>query len=411
MLAISEFSIAAGQTIGVSGFSYTPLNIAYIKVVGGNGDSFIDSVVVNANKSINYNFQCPSNWEGEYWMTGTDKYSNLLSLPKYISVVQPITQNTSHLVISSQPSNTSYFVGSPINVDFSDVLQPNYAQNNYPMQSNSANRLYSYEISYQIGMNGIWQPATTVIGSGLLNSNISFSEPIFINQTDPFCKIRIKDTYAQTNVVESNWFEILPVNTNTNIRVDKLFDFSFPTAPLNIQGVAADGVARIYVKIKKENQGTGAAIQTVSVSLEDGINTSTSLLGKIQKATEINSYSLEANNANSTTASNSSPVNNEFWFWYVAPDDFTELGSNQLASASERIVKLNFTVTFADGTSQNKIEEIKIVRPPLVMVHGLASSADAFNGFQYSIGSGVPFSISYLYQAHYSSKKGFDFNS
>jgi len=391
-LAISNFSIAAGQSIGVSGFFYTPLNIAYIDVVGNNGQHFRDSLIVNVDKSIDYTFHSPSTWEGEYWMTGTDKFNNLVSLPKYISIVQPISQNVSHLTITSQQNNATYEYGVPVNVDFFDVLQADYAQYVYPMQSNSANRLFDYEISYKVGVNGIWQPATTVTGSGLLNSNISFSNPIVISSTDPFCKIRIKDTYAPTNVVESNWFEILPVNTNTNIRVDKLFDFSFPTAPLNVQGVAADGVARIYVKIKKENQGTGAAIQTVSVSLEDGINTSTSLLGKIQKATEINSYSLEANNANSTTASNSSPVNNEFWFWYVAPDDFTELGSNQLASASERIVKLNFTVTFADGSTQNKSEDLKIVRPPLVMVHGLASSAEAFDGFKYSIGSGAPLS-------------------
>jgi hypothetical protein len=391
-LGISEFSIAAGQTIGVSGYSYTPLNIAYIKVVGGNGDSFIDSVVVNANKSIDYNFQCPIDWEGEYWITGTDKYSSLLSLPKYIAVVQPLTQNTSHLLISSQPSNTSYFVGSPISIDFSDVLQANYAQYIYPMQSNSANRLYSYEISYQVGMNGIWQPATTVTGAGLLNSNISFSEPISINQTAPFCKIRIKDTYAPTNVAEGNWFEIQPNSANTNIKIEKSFDFSFPYPLANVQGVAADGVARIYLKVKKENQGTGAQIQSVSVTLENGVSTSMSILGKIQKATDISAYSLEANNANSTTASNSSPVNNEFWFWYVAPDDFTEIGVNQLPNASERIVRLNFTVNFTDGTTQNKIEEIKIVRPPLIMVHGLASSADAFNSFQYSMGEGIPFS-------------------
>ncbi|MBK9511093.1 MAG: hypothetical protein IPO04_17365, partial [Cytophagaceae bacterium] len=76
-------------------------------------------------------------------------------------------------------------------------------------------------------------------------------------------------------------------------------------------------------------------------------------------------------------------ANGQYWFWYVAPDDFTKPGLPQgdgyYNNESERYVAAKFTVTFDDGTSEQFIKWITIVRPPLMLVHGLNGSETSWS--------------------------------
>lgn len=167
---------------------------------------------------------------------------------------------------------------------------------------------------------------------------------------------------------------------NLNIQCELLWDYSFPQPTAEPLGVAADGVARIYLKISKVNS-SGPTISNVNITLSDNLSSIGSrILGKVMRATNTTSYDLEANSANATTVSNNISGQSDYWFWYVAPDDFQRSGSNDFVNL-ERFVNANIIVNFSDGSVSNTIKTIEIVRPPLMMVHGIWGENTSWDRF------------------------------
>ena len=206
------------------------------------------------------------------------------------------------------------------------------------MQGSTANRLYAYKVEYQIGANGAWQVyPTNVTGVAMLNSTIVKTVPLVINTPNTACKVRVTDIYQNTIVATSGAFAVTPYVSNLNVPL--VWDYSFSPQPITaLMGVAADGVARCYIKVQK-NAPVAANIQSATVSLSDGVNNTPAMLGKVLFATQTTAYSTEANNATGTTAqSPTAAASAEKWFWYVAPDDFSQSGTSAYANASERTV-------------------------------------------------------------------------
>ncbi len=171
---------------------------------------------------------------------------------------------------------------------------------------------------------------------------------------------------------------------NLNIQCELLWDYSFPQPTAEPLGVAADGVARIYLKISKVNS-SGPSISNVNITLSDNLSSiGNRILGKVMRATNTTSYDLEANNANATTISNNIPGQSDYWFWYVAPDDFVRVGSNDMID-DERFINANVTVNFSDGSISSTVKIIEIVRPPLVMVHGIWGDSHTWNNLPNSL--------------------------
>lgn len=170
--------------------------------------------------------------------------------------------------------------------------------------------------------------------------------------------------------------------------VDFLWDKSFPVNYINNPlGVASDGVARIILQLN-DYSGFGN-IQNVEVSLSDPLGGAThiDMLGKVMAAkADIIDYSNEANDATETTAfcNNGNCGNeNQFNFWYVAPEGFSESENYHYDQARERIVKATFTLTFEDNDTEPVIVQrnIKVVRPPLLLVHGLGGNPSTWDNF------------------------------
>lgn len=99
-------------------------------------------------------------------------------------------------------------------------------------------------------------------------------------------------------------------------------------------------------------------------------------LGRVKFATLQNNniYSEEANNISNLVAVTLTPTaDGKYWFWYVAPDDFTKNGIPQgeglYDDESERFVNAKFSILYADGTTEILNHKITIVRPPLMLVH------------------------------------------
>lgn len=163
------------------------------------------------------------------------------------------------------------------------------------------------------------------------------------------------------------------------------WDYSFPQPAIKPVGVSADGVARLLVKIKREDTINGIIlnlqrkIHSVQLSIVRNIGGRTTLfgnlLGKLKIASIFNAYSSEANTGTSMEVSRTdSTPTGEFWFWYVAPEDFSNDSLSQEATMSERVDSVKVKVTYDDNTEDSSYIAIKVHRPPL-LVGSLISKA------------------------------------
>jgi triacylglycerol esterase/lipase EstA (alpha/beta hydrolase family)/uncharacterized protein (DUF427 family) len=168
------------------------------------------------------------------------------------------------------------------------------------------------------------------------------------------------------------------------IEVSMEWDHSFPTTYLKPKGVAADGVSRIYLKIKNGDPLL-PAIKNVEVSLDNYSVADSSQRGKLVATTAANldHYSDEANTGRDKliyTDHETKP--GEFWFWYVAPTDFSNDAAGSFANSPIRSDNIKVKVTYINNATDERIfKDLRVVRPPLLLVHGLASGPDTWNSF------------------------------
>jgi len=174
-----------------------------------------------------------------------------------------------------------------------------------------------------------------------------------------------------------------------SVKVDFVWDksTSIPEkdgAAVPIKGIAADGTARMYIVVSKAFPQVGAAIQRVEMYLYDPQNKTsrTSILGKLKYSALQNnsSYTEDANTTNTVSAQSlSSNQDGKYWFWYVAPDDFTEDGREE-DDQSSRNVECSVAVYYqGSSTPEERKIAIPIVRPPLMCVHGINSDQSAWD--------------------------------
>jgi hypothetical protein len=166
------------------------------------------------------------------------------------------------------------------------------------------------------------------------------------------------------------------LDTNPSSEANLVWDKSFGTVPNTpITGICADGVSRAYIRVKGNIPNN--TIQSVNITLSDKTSfINTNWLGKVMYASNQNNntYNEEANTANSISVTSIIiSNNNEYWFWYVAPMDF-QRDNFVFADSSERKVIANITINYQNNTSEIIKYPITIVRPPLMLVHGLGGS-------------------------------------
>ncbi|MDA3614087.1 alpha/beta hydrolase [Polluticaenibacter yanchengensis] len=160
------------------------------------------------------------------------------------------------------------------------------------------------------------------------------------------------------------------------------WDFSFPKPYSNPKGVAADGVSRVYIKVKR-NSDTIPPIKQVVLNIKNVRSGIESASGRLKVAIIENTYSDEASNASLLSATDlESNSKGEFVFWYKSPEDFNTGFSDLYTNVSERFEEFDVFVYY--NTIDNRIDTInyklKIVRPPVVFVHGLASNPACWDG-------------------------------
>ena len=132
-----------------------------------------------------------------------------------------------------------------------------------------------------------------------------------------------------------------------------------------VQGIAADGVAQVLVRIPAQ------VGQQISLSLAP--TSSNTVLGAL--ADPLNAGSFEGVGPLTVTAVNTTAGPMAFAL-YQAPLDFSQGGPDN--AASQRTVSLQIQV----GSGPVNATTITILRPPVVLIHGLWDSSNEWTTFQ-----------------------------
>lgn len=382
-LTLSTNTVIAGQNISINGQDFTPYGNVTLQYYGAGG-MYTENTTANAQGQFSYTYTAPS--------TNLDMSQNGLSAVK---AIDDVTNNNSNI--------KSFFISNPINAHILTIQAPSSASpyNSIPITvqwtdkminatnqtiGNTGQIAKTYKLDYSLN-GGAWQTfLPSIAGAGFYNQLKTFSSQ-FVPSTSGSYQIRVTDNGNANNFDISNTF-VVTLNNGSGFDITKEWDASGLPILFPPTGVCADGTSRIYIKVAKKTSNY-KTIASVKFEVEDpSLGTqSLDLVGAVQNATVIPpSYSLEANNATQQNTTNSSPISGNYWFWYVAPKDFYRNGVDEFSGKRE--VKGTVTVTYTDNTVEPKEIMIEIVRPPLVLVHGLGGDEHTWDNFSFLDGFG-----------------------
>ena len=380
-ILLSQGSLSIGHPITIFGRNFTAVSSANIIVNGPNSYQKTWSVSTSNFGKFTSVFLTDSTMPiGHYTVNGVDSTTGIYAPVK------------SFILNSSQTSNGSLKVVAPFAGDtlsINDTCQITWHDkmvlgSQYPVSG--AHRSYYYDVDYSNDNGNTWHIYTSLQGSAYVNSVKTFHVPIAFSTVGNRYYVRVVDHYNTANRDSSGAIIVVSHFGSGNIKAQLYWDFSYSNQNNALYGVAADGAARLYAVVSKIDTSIGGNISNVSVHITDDWNNNTATLGKVMAATQVSTYSNEANTANSLSATQNTETFSRFWFWYVAPNDF--VGNNPTDSlAAYRYVTAHFFVHYSGGNTDTISKKIKIVRPPLCFVHGLASDPNTWFTFS-SNGSG-----------------------
>lgn len=186
------------------------------------------------------------------------------------------------------------------------------------------------------------------------------------------------DTFAKRIILAHN-AGISFMRFSKKVQATLEWDYSFPKLTIRPKGVAADGVSRLYVKVRRDSNTTNV-IKKVVLSIKKAASTVNSMIGKLKPATILDKYSNEANEGTATEVSRTdSTPSGDFYFWYVAPEDFSKDSLSAEAQLSEREDSIKVKVIYKDDTEDSSYLSVKVVRPPLMLTSMIAKAAKAID--------------------------------
>lgn len=194
---------------------------------------------------------------------------------------------------------------------------------------------------------------------------------------------------AKSRIILATDAGVVFMKQRKNIDVSMKWDYSFPNPSIKPKGVTADGAARLYLRVRKMND-TLPAIKKVQLQLYNYSAAFQTLRGKLKKADTLDRYTSEANTGTSNDVSRTdSTSDGSFWFWYVAPDDFSLDPTSKEAKLAERNDSIKVKVTYSNDVVDSTIFSLKVTRPPLILSTMLNSTSNN-NPFRNTTGRLIP---------------------
>jgi len=363
-IQISSSTIIQSGVLGITGNQFTPGGQVSLGFTSSSGVN-IPEVIMNANSNgeISYNFNASTYPPGNYNVVGYDITTNKYTINKSFEIISsaPVIYS---IKVTAPSSGYMAYPGQEFRVSWTDKMS---LSSNYPMVG--AWRKYKYFIDLSSDGGSTWNRKDSLYGLGPIDEFVNLNKGISLDQPGQNYRIKIIDFYNTSRNEVSAVFTVSN-QALTNLKADFMWDYSYNNRLGKPIGCVADGISRIYIRLYKINPSTGKDISKVEFSLNDGTS-DLRTNGKLKVASVIDQWSDEANGANLLSASVNSAINDTFWVWYVAPDDFVRTGYGDEFDGS-REVQLTINATYTDNTFEIvPVNPIKIYRPPLMLVHGL----------------------------------------
>jgi pimeloyl-ACP methyl ester carboxylesterase len=370
ILTLSSASIQSGGSLSFSGSNFSKNKQAKVIITSNIG--YDTTITVNCDNIGYFNHDLPLTAPGIYDIYCKDVNTANISSSKSFEV---IGTTVSYFSITLPYSGYKAYMNESLLLEWKDEL---VRRNGYPISGSQ--RGYNYLIEISTNNGNSWQGVGALSGYDDINKIKTFSKYIINPLPASNCLIIVRDGYINYRNTLAVPIQILST-TAPVLPADFIWDYSYPDRNSQPIGVVADGTSRFYIKV---SDPVNTISQVTFTLYDDDNNNETRILGKLMKAKNITAYDEEAKDADQLTITISQPqVANEFWCWYVAPDDF--IGLNTLnKSNSAREVKVKIKAEYSDGSNKEFIRKIIIKRPPAILVHGLNSDIYMWNNFVHS---------------------------
>jgi pimeloyl-ACP methyl ester carboxylesterase len=376
-------TLNVGDTQVITGKDFTPNGKIKLSIINELGENLADSTQINYTDGGKFTYNLPitnAARNGEYTASAADISTGKVSPSIKFKVNNAVTRT---LWITKPSLGDTYVINQDISIQWGAFIEKTASIG----KSGLVQKKYKIELSNNNGSTWTVLKNEQIFNNAVSGTNNNnFSTSFRIASVGSTYKIRITDVENPTDVKISETFSVVT-------KLVSGFDYALewdkssplPSGQPHPIGLAADGTSRIFVKLSKAigNNKTVTKIQGAISSVEGFVGTD--LLGKIMYATNHDTYNEEANTATLSNITKTVTDVPEYWFWLVAPDDFTHEQNSEL---DHRKITADFTVTYTDNSTENVSTTLEIVRPPLFMVHGLNGSSESFKNFKYDVGNG-----------------------
>lgn len=403
-LFLSKSEASPGEAITISGGGFKPSTLVKLGYTSAGAGAVFPSQNASADGSILFNFTIPNNFASPFITFLANDIDNKNPTANMAIRQNQILENITILAPNTQQQQQDGFIYVRKETDFlwiswKDKLKKS---SNYSIQG--AKRAYAYKIEFILANGQVENIKQNYEGAELLESVQVFKH--YLNAEDLYFKFglsgqssisgkfKITDLLDPSRTALSDIVNIKWILGSDGIALSKewpggqtiydkdgyvIFNHQRP-----IQGITADGVARHYFKLDFIQNPNASQIQRVEFKLIDPdntTNTDASWIGKIMLADQnkVQMYTDEANVASQIIVSTSTiPANKQLYFWYVAPDDFQKSGK-PYADSFGRSVKAEFKIFYTGQQTPITIENnLWIIRPPLMFVHGWMGDESSF---------------------------------
>ncbi|MBL7796220.1 MAG: PKD domain-containing protein [Saprospiraceae bacterium] len=366
--------VNTGQTQTISGRLFFPNGRAIVRVAGVQTELLSTQVNTDADGVFVLEFTVPVGTPIEqYTVAVRDVVSNASAPDKHFQVIDPTPPVFDGIRITRPLTSAELDGCSTQTIEWEERL---VRRDVYPYTGHYRQYHYVVEMSRS---NGPWEYLGKDDGYASFGSGVHRSYDYETPKPGTTYRLRVRDYYDSDNFAISSELQSVPSATLGNCALE--WDYSYHPHPGgHPRGVAADGTARVYL-VADGYDLVSATVMLADNPLNDppGSQADTTTLGRVMVATITDAYSEEANSANQVVATGQVQTDNKVWFWYVAPDDFVRKPTD--ADLGRRKVYAILIRTFGDGSKDTSAIPIEVVRPPLMLVHGLFGGPESWDKF------------------------------
>ncbi len=397
-LTLSSAQIEAGDNVIISGTGFTPGAAATLFITNVGLYHSEEEVTVDAEGRFNFSFNSlATSPSGVYYVRGTDNTSGKSS-SRHQFELREDEASAGRIDLLAPENGKTYYQGDVIFVEWKDAIR---RRSEDRLNGAGTKRYFEYEIQYSRNDGASWVSLATHSGYAALGRTAAFRKS-FIVKADHIGNLsfRVQDItpvaddgtrksdaddriaaglivrpHPYSNIVSLLIAARASSDAAISLEWDNIYDYQADEP----QGVAADGLARIFIRV----EGGSKPVASVSLQLRDRYESrDPEALGKVMARRDYRGlYSSEADGTRAVSASQSIAHQEAYYFWYVAPDDFSV--DSDLDDARLREVEALATVKYQDGTQSEAAKQVQICRPPLMLVHGLGGSSSSWDNFRY----------------------------